>query len=489
MSKHGKDVEPRASAAMLSRRTVIGFLVAGAAPAKLLAQGHTGLSSSTAWQRADHIQASIQEPTFPDREFIITQFGAVANSNSDASKAIADAIAACNTAGGGRVVIPAGEYLCGPIHMLSNVNLHLAADAVLSFDTNPDRYLPLVLSRWEGMDLMNYSPLIYANGQENIAITGSGTIQGNADKDTWWPWKGKVSYRTWKYIEGQDQAEAKWRLQQQVQDEVPVTERRYGKGSWLRPPLIQTYECRRVLIQGVTLRDSPFWMIHPVLSEDVTVRDVHCISHGPNSDGCNPESCNRVLIERCTFDSGDDCIAIKSGRNADGRRRGIPSQNIVIRDCVMKAGHGGVVIGSEVSGGVQQVYVERCTMSSPDLQRAIRIKTNSARGGFIDQVYLRDIRVGTVQAVLVINLRYDEDVGDVGDYDPVVRNIEIQNLDVDDAKVAFYVMGLDGKPIQGLSLEQVRIRSASKVGVIKHVEPLALKSVTVNGEAFTRTSR
>src|SRR5690606_10431762 len=194
-----------------------------------------------------------------------------------------------------------------------------------------------------------------------------------------------------------------------------------------------------VLIENVTVNRSPFWLLHPVLSENVTVRGVHLESLGPNSDGCNPESCRNVLIEGCYFDTGDDCIAIKSGRNNDGRRVATPSENIVIRNCEMRAGHGGVVMGSEISGGVRNVFAEGNRMSSPDLERGIRIKTNSVRGGVLENIYVRDTTIGEVRDAIVIDFYYEE--GDSGQFDPLVRNIEIENLVCEHARRAFAIRG------------------------------------------------
>ena len=176
---------------------------------------------------------------------------------------------------------------------------------------------------------------------------------------------------------------------------------------------MQPYRCQNVLIEGVTIINSPMWELHPVLCTNVTIRDVTINTHGPNNDGCDPESCRDVLIERCTFDTGDDCIALKSGRNDEGRRLGVPIENVIIRDCVMKDGHGGVVIGSEMSGGARNVFAERCRMDSPNLDRALRIKTNAVRGGLVERVYMRDVTVGQVaEALVTVNFYYEE--GDTG---------------------------------------------------------------------------
>jgi polygalacturonase len=328
---------------------------------------------------------------------------------------IGSAIAACRAAGGGRIVIDGGRFLSGPVHLGSRMELHVASGATLAFIPEPERYLPPVLTHWEGLELMGYSPLIYAHGESDIAVTGGGTLDGSADAAHWWPWAGGRG------SDGGNQRPARAALMADAENGVPVSERIYARDAYLRPPLLQPFACRHVLIEDVTIRNSPFWLINPVLCQDVIVRGVTCESLGPNSDGCNPESSRNVLIENCRFNTGDDCIAIKSGRNADGRRLATPSENIVIADCEMQAGHGGVVIGSEISGGVRNVFAERCRMSSPDLERAIRIKTNSIRGGVIEHLRYRNINVGQVRDAIVINFYYEEgDAGEIG----VIENLQ-----------------------------------------------------------------
>ncbi len=426
----------------------------------------------TQWA-AQAVVDALESPTIPDAEYRLSLFNL--HEHEDCATLINAQIQACHDQGGGRVTIPAGLYRTSAIHMRSRVELHLESGAELSFIADPQRYLPAVLSRWEGMALWNYSPLIYAVDCEDIAITGTGVINGNADDQTWWPWKGAHSSAHWDVMPGISQKPARDRLQLQVEGDVPVAERRYGEGDYLRPPMIQLMRCRRILIEGVTLKDAPFWLIHPVLCTDVTVRGVTCQSHGPNSDGCDPESCNRVLIEQCVFDTGDDCIAIKSGRNDDGRRFATPSENIVIRDCVMRAGHGGVVIGSEISGGVRNVFVERCEMSSPDLERAVRIKTNSVRGGLLENLHYRDINVGVVRDFLVINFYYEE--GDQGSHDPLVRDIFLSNFRVGKAQRVFQVRGFQRAPIVNLNLDNILIQDSAALGVIEHVDGLSMHAV------------
>ena len=262
-------------------------------------------------------------------------------------------------------------------------------------------------------------------------------------------------------------------------------QRIYADGAYLRPPFIQPLDCERVLIEDVTIRAAPFWLVNPVLCRDVTVRGITCESLGPNSDGCDPESCRNVLIENCLFDTGDDCIAIKSGRNADGRRINTPCENIVIANCDMKAGHGGVVIGSEISGGVRNVFAESCRMSSPDLERAIRIKTNSIRGGVIEHLRYRNIDVGQVRDAIVINYYYEE--GDAGAFDPIVRDVLIENLTIENANRVFQVRGFERDPILDLRLSDITVENAGEIGIVEHVSNFVTDNVTINGQHYDHT--
>lgn len=374
------------------------------------------------WKQVPEILSRIVAPKFPARDFVITKFGAVADGKTDASPAITKAIAACVKAGGGRVVIPAGEFLTGPIHLQSNVELHLVAtNSVLKFSTDPQKYLPVVATRFEGMECYNYSPLIYAYGQQNVAVTGQGTLDGQAEESNWLAWKGGKTAG-----EGTQKA-ARARLDKMNNDGVPVSQRVFGEGDFLRPPFVEFNLCQNVLIEGIKVRRSPMWELHPLLCTNVTVRGVDIVSHGANNDGCDPESCRDVLIEKCLFDTGDDCIAIKSGRNADGRRVGVPSQNIIIRDCIMRDGHGGTTIGSEISGSVSNVFVENCEMSSPDLTCALRLKSNAMRGGVLQNIFMRNVNVGVVKdSVLQIDFLYEE--GAKGEQKPVARNVVMENI-------------------------------------------------------------
>lgn len=433
------------------------------------------------WGEAERILARIKAPTFPDRDFSVADYGAVGDGVTDCTEAFRKAIQACHESGGGRVVVPEGKYSTGAIHLRSNVNLHVSRGAEILFSRDTKKYLPQVYTRFEAIELMNYSPLIYAFEQENIAITGEGELNGQADDDHWWFWKGRWNHAgVYREARQVTQHDANRRLKEMAAAGVPVEERVFGEGDYLRPNFIQPYRCKNVLIEGVTIRNSPMWVIHPVLSENVTIRRVTVISHGPNSDGCDPESSRDVLIEDCLFDTGDDCIAIKSGRDHDGRRVNVPSENIIIRNCVMKDGHGGVVIGSEISGNVRNVFAEKCVMSSPNLDRALRIKSNSRRGGVAENIYMRNVEIGDLaQAILHIDLFYDKETGD---HPPKVRNIVMENVTSKNSPYALYIRSDESYPVENIVIEDCSFDGVSKGNLLEGYKEIEFRNVTINGK-------
>ncbi len=459
----------------VTRRRFI-HTTAAAVPALALYEHLGAWQNTTAdpWSRADAIVRSIVVPKFPARDFDITKYGAVGDGKASCTAAIRKAIEACAAAGGGQVIVPDGRFVTGALTLKSNVNLHLADKATLAFSADHREY-PIVFTRWEGVELMNVSPFIYAFEQQNIAITGRGTLDGQADADHWWQWR-LASPGT----PGRDRA-ARNRLIDMQANAVPVAKRVFGADDYLRPNFIQPYRSRNILIEGVTIVNSPMWEIHPVLCESVTVRNVMIRSHGPNNDGCNPESSKNVLIEGCTFDTGDDCIALKSGRNDDGRRINVPVENVVIRGCTMKDGHGGVVIGSEISGGARNVFAEKCVMDSPQLDRALRIKTNAVRGGLIEGIYMRDVTVGEVaEAVVTINFFYEE--GEAGKYIPVVRDVDVRNVTSRKSQYALLLRGFKNAPISGVRIQDCVFDGVAKPDLLENVKGVELKNVKVNGK-------
>jgi|WetSurMetagenome_2_1015567.scaffolds.fasta_scaffold66603_2 polygalacturonase len=459
-------------------------LTGGAAAAALVPGGgildaltRLPFAEPAGWDLVPGILARIVPPTFPNRDFPVTKFGAVADGKTDCTRAFRDAIAACQAAGGGRVVVPEGSFLTGAIRLKSNVNLHLASpDTTIRFSRDPRLFLPVVFTRWEGVECMNYSALIYAFEERNVAVTGSGTLDGQASEESWWPWKGARDTKPG----AQNQNAARARLIEMQAKGVPVAERLFGDGSCLRPNFIQPYRCQNVLVEGVKIRNSPMWEIHPVLCSNVTVRGVDVSTHGPNNDGCDPESCNNVLIEKCTFDTGDDCIALKSGRNDDGRRVNVPVQNVIVRDCVMKDGHGGVVIGSEISGGARNIFAERCRMDSPQLDRALRLKTNSVRGGTIEHVYMRDVTVGQVaEAVVTVDFFYEE--GDAGKFPPTVRDVEVRNVTSRKSQYVLRLRGYAHDPVSDVRVVDCAFDGVEKPDVLESVKDIVFTNVKING--------
>jgi len=419
------------------------------------------------WVEASEIIGNIVVPTFPDQTYDITAFGAIGDGVTDCSEAFKTAITKCSENGGGKVLVPEGHFLTGPIYLMSNVNLNVTEKAVIKFSNDPGKYLPVVFTRWEGVECMNYSPLIYSYCEENIAITGSGILDGQGNNDNWWSWKGNKD-DGWK--EGMpNQKEGRKKLFEMAENNIPPERRIFGDGYYLRPNFVQPYNCKNVLINGVTFKNSPMWFINPVLCENVTITNVTVEGLGPNNDGCDPESSKNVHIKNCYFNTGDDCIAIKSGRNTDGRRVNVPSENLVIQNCVMKEGHGGVVIGSEISGGVKNVFAEDCIMSSPNLERAIRIKTNSVRGGIVENVFIRNVKVVEVsEAVLKINFYYEE--GDTGEFTPGVKNILIENLESQKSPYAIWIKAYDRSPVSKLVLKNCRFGNVANNNIMENVD-------------------
>lgn len=471
-------MEGEALIEMQDRREFIKTLIAGSAGFAVLPTLAFG-QTKTAWDTVyPQILSRIKPPVFPNRDFKITKFGAKAGVNNASTAAISRAIDACSKAGGGRVVIPAGEFLTGAIHLRSNVNLHVSKGATLKFSTDPNAYLPIVHTRWEGMELMHFSPFIYAYEQTNIAITGEGTLDGQG-KSFFWKWHGNPRYGGNPEVLSQRPARA--RLYEMMNKNVPVGERVFGEGQYLRPQFIQPYKCKNVLIEGVTIVDSPMWEVHPVLCENVTIRRLHIASHGPNNDGCDPESCKDVLIEDCFFDTGDDCIAIKSGRNNDGRRINVPTENMIVRGCTMRDGHGGITVGSEISGGVRNLFAHDCTLDSADLWTALRVKNNAARGGKLENFYFRNIKVGQVsRAVVEIDFNYEE--GANGEHIPVMRNYVVEDLKCTTGNRAVDLQGLDNAPIYDVTLRNCEFGTIKNPSIIKNVKGLTLSNVKVGGK-------
>lgn len=439
--------------------------------------------ASAGWTDTRVILANLKDPVFLDRVYNVIDFGAKGDGKTKNTAAINAAINKCSSEGGGHVLIANGDYLTGAIHLKSNVDLHIDANAILRFSTEPGDYLPLVRTRWEGDDCYNFSPLIYAEGQTNFAVTGNGILNGQGSFTDWWPWKGSKSYGWTKGMRSQLDPSCRPLLKKYNDTQVPVEKRQMGVGYYLRPQFISFIHCKNFKIEDVTMVNSPFWVIHPLLSENVIIRGVTVSSEGPNNDGCDPESCKNVLIENCTFNTGDDCIALKSGRDFDGRRENVAIENVIVRNCKMRKGHGGVSMGSEISGGCRNIFVENCEMSSPELERAILIKTNNSRGGTTDGVYVRNVTVGEVNdAIFSINCTYHINTEGQGKFPPMIKNVFLENVI---SKKSDFAVSLDG--IAGIiCVDNIRVENCVFNGVkeknqIQNVGKVVLKNVVING--------
>jgi polygalacturonase len=386
------------------------------------------------------------------RRFPITDFGAVPNDQAKTSAAIDRATAAAHAAGSGVVVVPPGVWLTGKIHLKSNVNLHLAEGATLLFSDRPADYLPAVMTTWEGLECYNYSPLVYAHDCDNVAITGAGTLQ--AKMDLWKIWGARPK----------PHMDALVALYHMAVKGVPVAERQMATGAAnLRPQFVQFNRCRNVLVEDVHIVNSPFWVVHPYLCRDVVIRRVDIRAHGHNNDGVDPEMSQNVLIEDCVFDQGDDAVSVKSGRDQDAWRIGMPSRNIVMRNCRIKNGHQLMAIGSELSGGIENVFVDNCHFDHADsvvkssINNILFVKTNERRGG-----YVRNIFVSNVSATSI-----------AGGVLSVETDVLYQWRDL----VPTYERRLT--PIEGLHLSNVRVGQAKFVCRIKAEKEMPVKNVTL----------
>ena len=435
-------------------------------------------ASAAGWDDNEYkrIEQNIQLPKIAERQFLITSFGAKTTATAAQNqKAINRVISLVSKKGGGKVIIPKGTWNTGAIELKSHVNLVLEEGATLHFAFEPKLY-PLVRTSWEGLACWNYSPCIYAYKATDIAITGKGTIDGGGNNDTFWQWNGSPRFG---YKEGVTKESQKLgsrsKLLKMAEDGVPFDERKFGMGYGLRPQLVNMVRCERILIKDVKMINSPFWVIHPLLSKNITVDGVYVWNEGPNGDGCDPEACENVLIQNCVFHTGDDCIAIKSGRNNDGRLWNQPSRNIIIRNCKMEDGHGGVVIGSEISGGCENVYAENCVMDSPHLERILRIKTNNCRGGQVQNINMRNVVVGQCkEAVVKINLDYERKEICYRGFEPIVNNVNVENVTCQKSDYGVLIIGRD-------SLENVydiNIKNCKFDGVVK--EPVKITGKTRN---------
>ena len=375
-------------------------------------------------------------------------------------------------AGGGRVVVPAGEWTSGAIHLKSNVELHLSEGSKIVFTENLDDYLPAVRTSWEGVECMGYSPLVYAYGCTNVAITGKGALAPSVE----------TRWRAWGLARKKNPAHdaAKKRLAEWARDNAPMAERQYWKldGSLMRPPLIQFNRCKGVRLEGVTIRQSPFWTIHLLCSEDVVVRGLDVYCDLKNSDGIDIESSRNVLVEKCTFEQGDDAVVIKSGINHEGRRRAMPSEDIVVRNCVINDGHSMLSIGSELSGGIRNVLMEDCR-AEKTVDKIFFIKTNPERGGFVENVTMRrikakDVKYEAVSAITDYFWKPDSVPLDGVLRATPVKNIVLEDISATSAKAVYSFRGYKTEPIRGLKLRNIKVGKAKNPSSAEFVEDMSV---------------
>jgi len=429
----------------------------------------------------------------------VVNLGADNTGNKQCDGIINAAIDSLHALGGGEVYFPAGKYLSGPIEMKSNITLNIEAGAILKFTDDFDDYLPMIDSRWEGIRVKTFKSPIYAHNAKNITIKGRGLIDGNGKKwwDFWWPLK-----------RGEASSNSEWEQAFYNNNKELIEKNTYLQkmGNFLRPPLFMPYECENVRIEGLTFQDPPFWTIMPAFSENITIDGITIINpeDSPNTDGIDPSSCKNVRISNCHISVGDDCIVIKSGRDEDGRNANAPTENITITNCTMMDGHGGVVIGSEMSGSVRRVTISNCVFKGTD--RGIRFKTMRGRGGYIEDVCISNIVMYDIlKQGIMMNMRYHETpVEKVSERTPTIRNISINNIRINKAKQAIAFLGLEERSIQNIrisgvnvnanqgifgeyasdiDLSDIRIKVDKGIPVeFKKSESIQLKGLTVTGE-------
>jgi polygalacturonase len=420
----------------------------------------------------------------------ILDFGAKNDGKTLITNNIKTAIDSLSKKGGGTLFFPAGEYLTGPIILKSNITIHIDAGAVLHFSDNYDDYLPFVPIRWEGVTMKSFCPLFYAYEAENITITGRGKIDGQGKK--WWDehLKNVVEYRTNKKLLNENKWQKLW-----ADENKDVKVKEYYRSTldlkFFRPPFIQPFRCKNILVEGITIVNSPFWTVNPEFCDNVTVRSVTIKNPlSPNTDGINPESCRNVHISDCHISVGDDCITIKSGRDEDGRFHNVPCENITITNCTMLSGHGGVVIGSEMSGGVRKVAISNCVFDGTD--RGIRMKSMRGRGGIVEEIRVDNIVMKDIKIeAFTFDLFYGKTKEDsVNEGTPCFRNIHISNVTGSNVKQACNISGISEMPVSNLTFNNINIDA--QVGFIVHTaKNIELTNVTVStktGSPFSFTN-
>ena len=424
------------------------------------------------WLEADRIESSITGASIPEREVNVLDYNIFQNGEKLNTGAINDLIMLVSAEGGGKIIFPPGVYLTGGIILKDNIEIHIEGGATLKFSQDPMDYMPNVIGHWEGMEIYNFRGFIYSNDAENIAITGDGVLDGNAGWDNWWSWSKNNLHK---------QKQNRPRLMDYNRNQVKAEERNFGLGYNLRPNFIHIYKSEKITISGVTLKNSPMWFIHTVLSKNIIIDGVEIFApyESPNTDAIDLESSKNVVVKNCYIDVGDDCITMKSGRNQDGRRINTPTENVIARDNVIKNGRGGLTIGSEMSGGANNIFMKDCKINSKKLNRAFRIKGSEVRGGFVRNIFVKDVVIDTVGGgpVLNIDLHYTvrEAERDGKLYLPKVENVFIQDVNCNYAKQPLYLDGYPESKIRNVRLKNVNIMDISEPSHVKDVANLIIE--------------
>jgi len=450
----------------------------------------------------------IKPPIFPNYKVKITDFGAKGDSLTLNTEAINKAIENVSNKGGGKVIIPAGIWLTGPIKLKSNVNLHLEKGALLIFSGNFDDY-PIIQTSFEGLNTYRCTSPISAFNETNIAITGEGIIDGSGD--AWRPVKkSKLTESQWKKLINSggfvDEKNGIWYPSEKSYKgsrisnmNVPVNlktkEEHEEIKDFLRPVMVSLVQCKNILLEGVTFQNSPAWNLHPLMCENIILRNLTIRNpwYSQNGDGLDLESCKNALIYDCNFDVGDDAICIKSGKDADGRKRNIPTENVIIKNCVVYHGHGGFVVGSEMSGGVRNIHVSNCTFIGTDA--GLRFKTTRGRGGIVEKIYISNIRMVNIETEPIrFNMYYGGEAPEAGDgkkikreeiakvpvteETPQFREIYMKNIYSINSYRAIALRGLPEMNIKKIYIENALIKAKNGVEIYE-ADSLVFKNVNI----------
>ncbi len=401
-------------------------------------------------------------PEVPESTVSVSDFGAVGDGSTLNTEFFKAAIEKVHDSGGGTIQVPPGRWHTGPIHLKSRIRIHMEEKAEIVFTDDFNAYLPVVFTRFEGVECYNYSPLIYAKDCTDIAITGAGKLIGNGQ--AWWGWKKAFGNSTGDLYNMEGKG-------------IPLSERVFGIENVYRPSFIQPLNCQRVLIEGISVESSPMWTIHPVYCRDVTVRGVNVHTAGPNTDGLNPDSCERVLIENCSFHTGDDCIAVNAGMNEDGWRVGKPCRDIYIQNCTGSRGHGGVVIGSAMSGGIENVYARNCSFTG--LKMGIRLKAKRGRGGYVRNIHFENFTLTDIkQTAVIVDMYYPSGLKPLTETPPDFSAISIRKVSGNCLQTAVSLQGLPEQRLRDVHLEDIGL-SGEQGLVCQDVDGLTLNHVRI----------